>query len=199
MLIDAGFGPRHLPAEQSHPALGAIHGGELGSHGLLPEHLDAVVFTHLHEDHTGWLSSGTGPGALLASAQKLAGAIELAGNPGKAGPDWTAISDGTQIIPGVTAVATPGHTRGHMSFLIESQTEQLLCFGDVMHSPVQVAQPRLNSCFEANPQESLISRERVLDFLAETGATGAGMHFGDVVFGRVSPDAGGQLQWEPIL
>ncbi|WLQ08103.1 MBL fold metallo-hydrolase [Arthrobacter oryzae] len=198
LLIDAGFGSRQLPAEQSHPALGAMHGGQLGSHGVLPDRLDAVAFTHLHEDHTGWLNSVTGPGALLAATPKFAGVSELSAHPGKTGPQWTAISDGTQIIPGVTALATPGHTRGHMSYLIESQTEQLLCFGDVMHSPVQVWQPELNSCFEADPQESLISRERVLNFLSESGAIGAGMHFGDVVFGRVGAGPDGERHWEPV-
>lgn len=198
LLIDAGFGPRQLPAEQSHPALGAIYGGQLGSHGVLPERLDAAVFTHLHEDHTGWLSSGHGPGALLADTPKFAGAAELAGHPGKTGPQWTAVSEGTQILPGVAALATPGHTRGHMSYLIESQGEQLLCFGDVMHSPVQVRRPELNSCFEAAPQDSLASRERVLEFLAESGAIGVGMHFGDVVFGRVGTRPGGERRWEPV-
>jgi glyoxylase-like metal-dependent hydrolase (beta-lactamase superfamily II) len=83
LLIDAGFGPRQLPAEQSHPALGAMYGGQLGSHGVLPDRLDAAVFTHLHEDYTGWLSSGHGPGALLADTPKFAGAAELAGHPGR--------------------------------------------------------------------------------------------------------------------
>lgn len=198
VLIDAGFGPRHLPATRSHPSLGAMNGGAMAAAGGLPARLDAALFTHLHDDHTGWLNSDGAPGPLLRNTTLMASEKELQTNGLVNAQGWAAARSGAEILPGITAVATPGHTPGHMSYLIESQGESLLCFGDVMHSPVQVSHPRLNSCFEADPAASLQSRSRTLELLSDTGMIGAGMHFGDVVFGRVPKGTGKGKYWEPI-
>ncbi|MFF1830000.1 MBL fold metallo-hydrolase [Paenarthrobacter sp. NPDC058040] len=197
VMIDAGFGPRRLPAVRSHPSLGDMHGGALAD-AELPQELTAAVFTHLHDDHTGWLNHDDGPGHLLRDATLRASELELRHHGLNGDDQWLALSDSEEIVPGITAVATPGHTLGHTSYLIESNGERLLCFGDVMHSPVQVSQPQLNSCFEANPAASVESRRRTLEILSGTDIIGAGMHFGDVVFGRVSPDSDGGLQWDPV-
>lgn len=198
VMIDAGYGPRDLPAARSHPALGAMHGGALAADPSLPERLDAAVFTHLHDDHTGWLGADGAPGELLRGTTLLASERELHSNGLAAEPGWKAAQNGAEILPGITAIATPGHTLGHMSYLIESRGESLLCFGDVMHCPIQVSQPALNSCFEADPSASKQSRISTLDLLADTGTIGAGMHFGDVVFGRVVTGASGDRTWQPV-
>lgn len=197
VLIDAGFGPRHLPAAQSHPSLGEMNGGAMARSNDLLTSLDAAVFTHLHDDHTGWLKADGAPGHLLRNTTLMASEKELQTNGLRSTPGWTPARSGAEILPGITAVATPGHTLGHMSYLIESQDESLLCFGDVMHSPVQVSHPQLNSCFEADPAASLQSRKRTIDLLSDTGMIGAGMHFGDVVFGRIK-GAGEEKYWEPV-
>ncbi|MFJ4170502.1 MBL fold metallo-hydrolase [Paenarthrobacter sp. NPDC089714] len=198
VMIDAGFGPRHLPAARSHPSLGDMNGGGLAEAGLLPDRLDAAVFTHLHDDHTGWLNHDGGPGRLLRDTALHASTAELGQNGLGHDPRWRAISDGTVIVPGITALASPGHTAGHTSYLIESNGQRLLCFGDVMHSPVQVSQPHLSSCFEADPIASLESRRRTLELLSGADVIGAGLHFGDVVFGKVRPGDDGGLRWVPL-
>lgn len=197
VLIDAGFGPRHLAAAQSHPSLGEMNGGAMARVAGLPTSLDAALFTHLHDDHTGWLNGDGAPGHLLRNTTLMASEKELQTNGLGSTPGWTPTRSGTEILPGITALATPGHTLGHMSYLIESLGERLLCFGDVMHSPVQVSHPGLNSCFEADPAASLQSRKQTIDLLSGTGMIGAGMHFGDVVFGRVLQGPDGK-HWEPI-
>ncbi|MFN0264103.1 MBL fold metallo-hydrolase [Tepidamorphus sp. 3E244] len=42
----------------------------------------------------------------------------------------TMAQDNHEVAPGVTMIATPGHTPGHMSVLIESEGKQLLITGD---------------------------------------------------------------------
>jgi len=50
-------------------------------------------------------------------------------------------NDGDGIVPGVRALATPGHTPGHQSFLIESDGEKGVVTGDVIHSRAQITEP----------------------------------------------------------
>lgn len=200
LLIDAGYGPRQLAASQSHPSLGAMHGGGLASMDSQDlERLSAVAFTHLHDDHVGWLlARNTAVGDLLRAKNLYASSLEIASsNMAGSGGLWKAADDGKEIFPGVTAIASPGHTAGHTSYLIESENERLLCFGDVMHSPIQVASPTLNSCFESHPQTSLRTRSETLTMLSEPHTLAAGMHFSDVVFGRLEVSAKGSSIWVP--
>lgn len=200
LLIDAGYGPRRLAASQTHPSLGAMVGGGLVSMDASDlEHLSAVAFTHLHDDHMGWLvARDTALGDSLRSKPLRASSTEIASRVDAASTGlWTGTDNGASLFPGVIAVASPGHTAGHTSYLIESEGQRLLCFGDVMHSPIQVTDPTLNSCFEANPKASLRSRAATLRMLTSPNTLGVGMHFGDVVFGRVVADKGA-LSWSPI-
>ncbi|NEA35918.1 MBL fold metallo-hydrolase [Streptomyces sp. SID13031] len=185
VLIDAGYGPRKLSREQSHPSLGELTGGGLADHTEAFADVDAVLFTHLHDDHTGWAMAGW-PGTSLTERPHLAGVLE-------APSSFHGVSDGEQIFPGLTALASPGHTRGHTSYLIDRGGEQLLVFGDAMHSPIQVARPELNSCFEADPSSSVKSRAQTLEYLSQPGVVGAGVHFADVVFGTTADNA-----WHPL-
>src|SRR5262249_23766621 len=82
-LIDAGFGPRSLPAEPGSPN-GAIYGGalpdSLAEIGRSPDEIEAVAFTHLHDDHVGWAGFSV-PGSgkpMFAHAEYLV-----------AEPEWT--------------------------------------------------------------------------------------------------------------
>jgi glyoxylase-like metal-dependent hydrolase (beta-lactamase superfamily II) len=163
----------------------------------LPSRLTAAVFTHLHDDHTGWLRADGGLARLLSGTTLMASETELRLSPLSTSGNWQIAGNGSEIVPGVTAISTPGHTLGHMSYMVESRGQRLLCFGDVMHSPIQVSRPTLNSCFEADPSASLLSRERTLEDLTDTGVIGVGMHFGDVVFGHVAT-LQGERTWLPI-
>lgn len=182
VLIDAGYGPRKLAREQSHPSLGELTGGGLAKYTEAFADVDAVLFTHLHDDHTGWAAAGW-PGTTLTERPHFAGAAE-------APAGFHGLTDGEQPFPGLTALASPGHTRGHTSYLIN---QQVLVFGDVMHNPIQVPHPELNSCFEADPASSVKSRARTLEILQQPGVVGVGVHFADVVFGTTADGA-----WRPL-
>ena len=62
----------------------------------------------------------------------------------------------------LTAYVTPGHTPGHVSVRIVSRGEEAVITGDLMHHPVQCAQPRWASRFDVDAEAARHTR---LDFL----------------------------------
>lgn len=187
LLVDAGLGPTAVPAERTHPALGVMAGGGLAEHAAEIGSVDAVLVTHAHEDHTGWARRGWPGFPGVAGAPHLIGAGEPA-------PEtWRRVTEGQDIVPGVSVLATPGHTAGHVGLVLSSGTARMVVLGDVLHSPHQVGHADLGSCFEADAAQSRASRARVLQELAVPGTVGAATHFADVPFGRLGP--GG---WEPV-
>ncbi|MBB0244212.1 MBL fold metallo-hydrolase [Streptomyces alkaliphilus] len=216
MLIDAGFGPRRLAPGDSHPALGLLEGGrlpaELTALGVSPSRIERIAFTHLHDDHRGWAPPpGSGQPPTFPRAALLAGREEWrsAGVPGTAlatataAPDAVvpgrpyAVEPGEEIFPGVTTVPLPGHTTGHTGYLISSGDTRVLAFGDVMHSTIQLAHPDWHVLFDADAEQAVRTRHRVLEMLGESDTIGFGNHFADVVFGRlVSAPTEDTPRWE---
>jgi glyoxylase-like metal-dependent hydrolase (beta-lactamase superfamily II) len=202
MLIDAGFGPRTIPAARTHPALGELAGGDLLTAlkqvGRQPSDIETVAFTHLHDDHFGWVLRPGPEGTPFAAAGLAAGAEDWGvwREPLPKGLRPIGVRDGEAVFPGVRALATPGHTPGHTSYLIESEGERLLVIGDALHSPAQVANPEWMVLMDVDPVRGVASRRAVLSVLAEAGVRGFGIHFADVGFGRVLTE-GGVPAWVP--
>lgn len=213
MLIDAGLGPfSSTPAELDHPSVARIYGGglldSLRQLGRSPHDVEAIAITHLHVEHVGWAGHpepGRGIPA-FTRAEVLVSDTEWAGRRAEYGvtqaaldtmaPRVRAVSDGEDVFPGVRAMALPGHTPGQLGVSITSGGSSLLAFADVMHSPVQVAHPEWATIGE-DPQVGPAARRRVLEALADQDTIGYGVHFADVVFGRVRRD-GASFSWQPL-
>ncbi len=56
-----------------------------------------------------------------------------------------------QLIPGMKTFATPGHTPGHMSLLLESNGVSGIVTGDVFHSAAQFAEPEWSHRADVDP------------------------------------------------
>ncbi|MFI9340660.1 MBL fold metallo-hydrolase [Streptomyces sp. NPDC052773] len=214
LLIDAGFGPRRLPAAPDGPR-GEIHGGALLDHlarlGRRPEDIEAVAFTHLHIDHIGWASHplpGSGRPAFSA-ADHLVSAPEWAQYAPSAGqgateeiaalaPRLRTVTDDQEIFPDVRVRITGGHTAGHTEYVITSGGRRLIAFGDALHSPIQADHPEWISAFDDHdPARAADHRHRLVAELAAPDTIGFGVHFADVVFGRVRRDGDGPA-WHPV-
>src|SRR5215475_747931 len=75
--------------------------------------------------------------------------------------------DGDDVLEGISFIPTPGHSVDHASIRLVSRGEQALFAGDVMHHPLQVYEPSLNSCFCEFPEAASRSRASVLEDAAE--------------------------------
>ncbi|MFI6041936.1 MBL fold metallo-hydrolase [Nocardia sp. NPDC051321] len=208
MLIDAGFGPLALPSP-----FGLLRGGQLlkslAAVGKTPRDIDLIALTHLHLDHLGWLWQSR-PGQArspFAHTEVLISTTEwahreLAATDGIA-PEMLEvfahqvhpINDGEEIFPGVEALATPGHSLGHMAYQINSGRRRLIALGDAMTSPIQISHPHLTTAADDDPDRSITTALHLIDELCREDTLGVGIHFGDVQLGHVARSTD-RDQWE---
>ncbi|WP_017297540.1 N-acyl homoserine lactonase family protein [Nodosilinea nodulosa] len=122
------FDPPQMTEEQRIP-------NYLHRLGLTPKDIDVVFLGHLHFDHAGGLCDLPGCDVhvncdeLAAAKTKLGSGIfedEIARS-----DQWHIQSGEYEVAKGVYAVATPGHTAGHMSLFIElPQGKPVILCGD---------------------------------------------------------------------
>ncbi|WP_280449851.1 MBL fold metallo-hydrolase [Nocardia brasiliensis] len=214
LLIDTGFGPEALPPDPSVPR-GTIHGGALLDNlvalGRSPDQIETVAFTHLHPDHVGWAWHPVpgGDETAFAGAGHLVSAPEWAGRdllPAQGigaevvaalAPRVRTITDGQEIFPGVRPRIMAGHTVGHTEYVITGGGRRLIAFGDALHSPIQIEHPEWSSAVDYDAAAAAVHRRRLVAELARPDTIGFGVHFADVVFGRVRGE-GLAARWAPL-
>lgn len=191
VLVDAGIGPADSPAASWAPVPGRLP-SELAAAGIAREEVSAVVLTHLHTDHIGWAVVAGGeaaepyfPNARYVLQRAEAAALdsprmsERVLDPLRATGQLHLVDGTTRLGPGVSTVATPGHTPGHQCVLLESAGETLAVTGDLLVHAIQLADPRQPYAFESDPDLARESRVRLLDELAMAGGVLATAHLTD--------------------
>ena len=102
--------------------------------------------------------------------------------------------DGSEVMPGIRFISTPGHSIDHASIEIESDGEVALFGGDVVHHPLEVHDTGLVSCFCEFPDATRRSRRTLLERAVERQAFYFSSHFPLSSAGRVSRD-GDRYAW----
>lgn len=125
LLVDPG---------NHHIASYSILWHALRERGLSYDDMDAVVLTHGHSDHAAALLQLQGKPWILGKGEldemaAIEGAPIIGAKRQMMGP-LTEIDAPTRIMQGVTAIPTPGHTRGHISIIIDSDQGRILVAGD---------------------------------------------------------------------
>jgi glyoxylase-like metal-dependent hydrolase (beta-lactamase superfamily II) len=83
----------------------------------------------------------------------------------------------SEILPGIRAIAAPGHTPGHMVVSVSSDDEQLLYISDTVLYPLHLEHPSWVPIYDILPEEAEASKQRIFDLAAEENALVLGMHF----------------------
>lgn len=85
--------------------------------------------------------------------------------------------DGSEVLPGIRYVPTPGHSIDHASIELVSDGEVALFSGDVFHHPLEIQVPELVSVFCEFPDAARRSRLRFMERAADSGAVVLTSHF----------------------
>ena len=85
---------------------------------------------------------------------------------------------GKEIVPGITTVATPGHTPGHMSLIVASGASKLFIQADVTNVPYPFARnPGWHVIFDMDGAVAEATRRKVYDMLAAEKMLKQGFHY----------------------
>ncbi|WP_232405700.1 MBL fold metallo-hydrolase [Pseudophaeobacter flagellatus] len=212
VLFDTGAGPSF---QASAGRLLSV----LETAGLSPEEVTHVVFTHCHPDHLwGVLDDFDDP--LFSNADYLMGRVEWDYwfDPNTASTisnerasmavgarrrmqivaeRTTRFEDGQEILPGIEAQASYGHTPGHMCFALRSSGESLLIGGDAIgNHHVSFAEPDWPIGTDQDAAQAAKSRLRLLDMLVHDQMRLIGTHLPQGGIGRVE-QLGGGFQFIP--
>ncbi|MEX0701846.1 MAG: MBL fold metallo-hydrolase [Planctomycetales bacterium] len=153
VLIDTGYGPklsekqrRIFHAETGDPLL-----ENLARHGVAADDVDTVILSHLHFDHAGGATRPSPDGSLVPTFPRAEivvqrGEWETATDPGPAlrnaypqenirplaaHAKLRLVEGDVEIVPGIRALVTGGHTPWHQALVIESRGETAVYLGDL--------------------------------------------------------------------
>lgn len=191
ILVDTGFG-------------GAVF-DHLKRLGVDPAQVDAVLLTHMHGDHIGGLQKGGKPLFPRATVYLAQEEREFWANSANAVAALAPYGDKVvtfrpgelgaavpELLPGITPIAAFGHTPGHTLYLVQSGTEKLLIWGDLMHvQGIQFPLPGVSVTYDTDPAAAAAIRARVLEYAARNRIPIGGMHLVYPAVGTVIPQGDG--------
>jgi glyoxylase-like metal-dependent hydrolase (beta-lactamase superfamily II) len=180
--------------------------------GFHPTTVDVVAMSHLHFDHAGGLLAQDGSRAFPRArivAQQAEWEIALGSNPRLVASyvqpelalvrDWGAegwVDGERELLPGVSAVPTGGHSAGHQAIVVRAPGAPPLAFlGDLAMRPWS-ANPRWVSAFDDFPLDSVLVKGSLFSLAAEEDWTIVLSHESKTPIGRMVPDRD-RFRFEP--
>jgi glyoxylase-like metal-dependent hydrolase (beta-lactamase superfamily II) len=214
VLIDAGAGSLF------GPTLGKLI-VNLKASGYQPEQVDEIYITHMHPDHVGnlakdgklafpnatvraakaeadqWLSQANldkAPDAMKGFFQGAQASVNPYATAGKFKP----FEGETELVPGVRAVPSVGHTNGHTIYVVASKDQKMVMWGDLIHvAAVQFPDPSVTIQFDTDSKKAMAERKKAFADAAKTGYFAAIAHVSFPGIGQLKAEGAG-YRWLPV-
>ncbi|MBD3886297.1 MBL fold metallo-hydrolase [Phormidium tenue FACHB-886] len=205
----------------------------LAAAGIQPQDIDTVIITHAHPDHIGgivaqngqltfpkaqyyiseaewqfWMAPTVDLSSLLVPDQFKQGIVAAARKHLRAITSRVhRFQPEQEIIPGIVAIAAPGHTPGQSALKIQSGSSQLIVVADVFFNEAfDLEHPDWQTGFDLDPQQAVETRRRLLNQVANERTMVIAYHMPFPALGhiRLQNDAidivnGNHYEWEPVL
>jgi glyoxylase-like metal-dependent hydrolase (beta-lactamase superfamily II) len=196
VLFDTGIGASKIFGSTAGRLL-----TNLKAAGIDAKDIDAIVISHAHPDHCWgimgvsgesnfpdaqiylaesdlqfWTDEHNAQGPMADFLKQLIADTRKQLLPNRGRVQF--VKDGQAVLPGIQAMAAPGHTVGHTVYLITSAGKTLCYAGDIAHHHhLIVERPRIQFVFDTDPQQAVASRLRVFDMLAKDRVAFIAYHF----------------------
>jgi glyoxylase-like metal-dependent hydrolase (beta-lactamase superfamily II) len=184
--------------------------------GVAPEQIDSVLLTHLYADNIGWNTRWadgrwvpTFPNARYLFPKSD---YDFLRNPAnqtdRDQSHFPAQTDSLQPVivsgqgqtfeadlaqEGFSIYPAPGHSPGHVAFVLRSDDRIAMFCGNSLQHPVQVRNPDWNCAGDALPEAAIQSRRRVIGFASDHDVAVFPAHFSGSSVGRIRRNGSGFL------
>lgn len=207
VLFDAGSGSEFMPtAGKMLEALDAL--------GVAPEDITDLVLTHGHPDHLWGVLDDFGDMTFLNATHHIgqaewdywtdpntvstidsdrqAFAVGAERRLAEIAEQMQFFNDGDEVLPGVGARLTPGHTPGHMAFEVRAGNSAVMIVGDsIGNDHIALARPAWESGSDQDPVLAAKTRSGLINDLAALQMPIVGFHLGNGGLGRIETASDG--------
>jgi glyoxylase-like metal-dependent hydrolase (beta-lactamase superfamily II) len=224
-LIDTGTGENAYKATKG--ATGQLM-SNLAAAGIDAKAIDAVIISHYHGDHVNGLLLADNSLA-FPNAEILVPAAEhkfwmddgeMSRAPkgrmedlfknnrrvfsGEVMKHLRTYEEGKEVVPGITAVGTHGHSAGHNSHIVASGSSKVYVQADVTHVPFLFARnPGWHAFYDQDPAMAEATRRKVYDMLVAERMLVQGFHYPFPSVAYVEKSGTGYREiavpWNPVI
>ena len=218
VLIDSGFG-------DNGPPTGNNLLSNMSAAGIDPKNIDTILVSHFHGDHISGIRAKGGaanyPNAEIMvpsgewqfwnDASNQAKVIDNF-KPGFANvkrvfdpvaKDVKQFEHGKELVAGITAVDSRGHSPGHTAFLVASGNGKLLVTSDTVNHQILIRNPEWSLCADMDAAIAVTARKRLLDMAATDKIQISAYHLPFPSTGFISKRGDGYefhpAYWQPVL